>query len=131
MPTLLPLTGLTGSVTLPSGIDFKVDSFSIAENFRDKDAEGLADLGYGYPVQTGRSLTGKITGSMTENEAGIANPGYVFGNATFTFSFAAGQTISGTCCVSKFQAVVKVGEITTFECDFASVGVYTSTWPAS
>lgn len=133
MPTTIPLTGLSGSITLPPGIDFKVDGGSLEENFRIKDGEGLADQGYSVPVATGRSLTGKITGYMTANEAGIADPNALsaFADAAFTFQFNNGQTVTGNCCVSKFSTTMKVGEITSFECDFESLGAYSSVWPAS
>lgn len=130
--TTIPLTALGGSVTLPPGIDFKVTGGELVENFRVKDGEGLADNGYSVPVPTGRSLTGKITGTMTANEAGIADPNALssFSNCTFTITFGPSQTVSGSCCVTRFSTVMKVGEITTFECDFESLGVYSSVWPA-
>jgi len=134
MPTTtVPLTGLTGLVTLPTGIDFKIEDGDVTENFRIKDGEGLIDEGYSIPVMTGRSLKGKVTGSMTANNAGIANPSAYtsFQNVPFTFTYTTGQTITGNCTVSQFRAVVKVGEITTFECDFESFGSYSSAWVAS
>jgi hypothetical protein len=132
-PPTIPLSALAGTIELPTGVDFKVTGSELVENFRVKDGEGLADQGYSVPVMTGRSLTGKITGYMTANEAGIADPNAItaFNDAPFTITFGPSQTVSGNCCVTRFTTVCKVGEIITFECDFESIGAYTSEWPAS
>lgn len=132
MPTRIPFTALTGSITLPTGINFKIEKWDVQEDFRTADGEGLEDNGFSMPVQTGKSLKGTVTGSVTSNMAGIGAGIGTFQDVPFTATLASGIAISGNCTVSKFRAVVQVGKITTYECDFESFGAYSEpTWPQS
>ncbi|HTV48057.1 MAG TPA: hypothetical protein VMG59_06395 [Phycisphaerae bacterium] len=124
------LTGLNGSITLPTGITFKIDGGTLEEDLRQKDAEGFTDNGYQTGVLTGLGLKGTVTGFMTTDDPGIADTDALtkFSNVAFTFTFSgSGKVVTGNCNLTRFRAGMKVGEVTSFTAEFSSTGQYSST----
>ena len=132
MTLRVPVTALSGQITLAPGINFKVDKYDLTEDIRNDDGEGLEDGGFAMPVTTGKKLMGTASGSLIPNMAGIGAPTGSFQGVTFTATLTTGVTLTGLCTVSKFRVVVTVGKKTTYECDFESFGPYNApAWPSS
>ncbi len=122
------LTGLSGMVSLPSGIDFKVNDGELTETFVEKDAEGFADGGFQYGVICGKGLKGTVSGFATANQLGIGDSNVTaYENVPFTITAANGYTYSGNCNVTRLGHKIKVGEIQAASMSFSSVGPYTAT----
>ena len=122
------LTGLTGSITLPGGIDFKVSEGDLVEQFVEKDAEGFADGGFQYGVICGKGLKGTVKGYITANQFGIGDPNVTaFEGVPFLFTAATGYTYSGNCNITRLGQAIKVGEVQAASMDFSSQGPYTAT----
>ncbi len=120
----LALTGLTGSFTLPSGMNAKIARFFIAENRRWKDSEGFIDAGFQTGKLTGQRLAGRVVGYVISTAPlGI---GTAFENVTILCQADTGRVLTFTADVTDIEWGEAVGEITAFSASFVSNGTYTA-----
>lgn len=120
--TDLSLTGLTGGVILPNGINIKVTSFNCTESRRWKDSEGFIDLGAQTGKLTGYGLSGRIVGYVMNNNA--IGFGTSFENVQVTLQAASGQTLVFNATFMDFSWDVATGNIQTCGASFRSNGIY-------
>ncbi|HMD54901.1 MAG TPA: hypothetical protein VKJ65_10165 [Phycisphaerae bacterium] len=123
-----PLTGLTASVTLPSGVNANIYDAQLEEQFREKNAEGFVDAGFGSGILTGQRLHGVIVGWLSTSDPGIST---MHSNVPISFTASNGCVISGNFNITRLKIRMSVGQVSIFTADVASVGQYTKTWTQS
>ncbi len=125
MPSSLPLSGLTASVTLPPGVTANIYDARLDEEFREKNSEAFADAGFGSGILTGQRLHGAIVGWLTENDPGVAA---YHAAVPISFTAADGCMISGQFNITHLRIRLRVGQISIFTAEVSSVGVYSKVW---
>ena len=120
-----PLSGLTAAITLPPGVAANIYDAQLEEDFREQDSESFDDAGYGAGVLTGLRLRGSVLGWLTGDDPGLA---VMHAAVPIVFTAAAGCLISGNFNITRFHVRLRVGRVSVFTAEVASVGAYTKTW---
>ncbi len=125
MSTTTPISGLTATVTLPPGVTAQIYDCQLEEEFREGDSESFADDGYGSGVLTGQRLKGTVVGWLSQNDPGL---GTLHSQAPIVFTAAEGCVITGNFNITQFRLRLRVGQVSVFTAEVASVGPYTKVW---
>jgi hypothetical protein len=134
---VVPLSAINVVVTLPNGITFKQVAVDIKEDFRVRNAEGLADQGYTVPVITGRKSSGKVSGFLEDSDLGFGNQTELFQGVTgFTVTYDNGygsnyKVTFPQITLENFMVSARVGDLTKCSFDFTSFGEYYTTFSGS
>ncbi len=125
MANPVPLSGLSASVTLPSGITANIYDAQLFEEFHEVDAEAFIDNGFGNATLTGQRLHGAIVGWLTDHDPGV---GSMHSGVSISFNAGNGCIISGSFNITAFRIRLRVGQVSLFTATVSSVGIYSKIW---